>query len=73
LEIHNESDCFVVLTLNLPELLLIIFVCVIICIIRVFSKGKGYLFFELLGFLDFVHRPVFCKLENTWFRKLDLT
>jgi hypothetical protein len=27
---------------------------------------------ELLGFFNFVHRPVFQKLENTTFRKLDL-
>jgi hypothetical protein len=27
---------------------------------------------ELLGFLDFFHRPVFYKIENTMFRKLDL-
>jgi hypothetical protein len=26
----------------------------------------------IAGFLDFVHRPVFWKLENTTFRKLDL-
>jgi hypothetical protein len=28
--------------------------------------------FRITGFLDFVHRPVFLKLENTTFRKLDL-
>jgi hypothetical protein len=28
-------------------------------------------FFRIAGLLDFVHRPVFLKLENT-FRKLDL-
>jgi hypothetical protein len=27
---------------------------------------------ELLAFLDFVQRPVFRKLENTAFRKIDL-
>jgi hypothetical protein len=27
---------------------------------------------RIIGFLDFVHRPVFCKLENTTFRELDL-
>jgi hypothetical protein len=27
---------------------------------------------KITGFLDFVHRPVFWKLGNTKFRKLDL-
>jgi hypothetical protein len=27
---------------------------------------------RITGFSDFVHRPVFQKLENTTFRKLDL-
>jgi hypothetical protein len=41
------------------------------------QPGKLYssdIFFrsELLGFFNFVHRPVFRKLENTTFRKLDM-
>jgi hypothetical protein len=28
--------------------------------------------FITTGFLDFVHRPEFCKQENTTFRKLDV-
>jgi hypothetical protein len=28
--------------------------------------------FRITSFSDFVHRPVFYKLENTTFRKLDL-
>jgi hypothetical protein len=27
---------------------------------------------RITGFLDFFHRPVFCKIENTTFRKLNL-
>jgi hypothetical protein len=27
---------------------------------------------RIIGFLDFVHRPVFYKLEDTTFQKLDL-
>jgi hypothetical protein len=31
-----------------------------------------YFSFRITGFLDFVHHPVFLKLENTTFQKLDL-
>jgi hypothetical protein len=33
------------------------------------EKGSKFI---TTGFLDFVHRPEFCKQENTTFRKLDL-
>jgi hypothetical protein len=32
----------------------------------------NHIIFSITGFLEFVHRPVFYKLENTTFRKLDL-
>jgi hypothetical protein len=41
-------------------------------------KNGGYIFLrnvvglKITGFLDCGHRPVFYKLENTTFRKLDL-
>jgi hypothetical protein len=35
---------------------------------RAYSK----VILRIAGFLDFVHRPVFQKIENTTFRKLDL-
>jgi hypothetical protein len=33
---------------------------------------KQYFTLRISVFLDFVHRPVFYKLENTTFRQLDL-
>jgi hypothetical protein len=33
---------------------------------------KSVLLLRIIGFFDFVHRPVFYKLEKTMFWKLDL-
>jgi hypothetical protein len=33
---------------------------------------RPYVLLKITGFSDFVHRPVFWKLENTTFQKLDL-
>jgi hypothetical protein len=34
--------------------------------------GRWCIILRITGFLDFVHRPVFYKPDNTTFRKLDL-
>jgi hypothetical protein len=39
---------------------------------RASSNGERPSQIRITGFLDFLHRPVFQRLENTTFRKLDL-
>jgi hypothetical protein len=40
--------------------------------ILAFHTRQTLLLLRITGFLDFAHRPVFKKLENTTLRKLDL-